>query len=274
MAEAAQSITPNIRDRVSEEEWNLRVDLAACYRLCAIFGWNDYIFTHISVRLPGNDRQYLINPFGLLFDEITASSLVKIDQDGNILMDETGFGYNIGGYVIHGAVHQAREDAHCVIHLHTNEGVAVSCQKDGLMPLNQDSLALLPDIAYHDFEGIALDTDERERLIDHVGDRSTIILRNHGLLTLGPTVAAAFSRMHALQKACTIQVMALGGGVEIGFPSKEAQDKVWDQVSGRRRPSAGNGSDPQMPGNTMSVPDLAWQGFLRKLDRLDNSFRT
>ena len=270
MAEAAQSTEHSIRDQVSEEEWNLRVDLAACYRLCALYGWNDYIFTHISVRLPGNDRHYLINPFGLFFDEITASSLVKIDQDGEILLDETGLGYNIGGYVIHGAVHQARDDAHCVIHLHTTEGVAVSCQKDGLMPLNQDSLSLLPDIAYHDFEGIALDTDERERLIEHIGDKSTVILRNHGLLTLGPSVATAFSRMYALQKACSIQVMALAGGVDIGFPSQDAQDKVRQQVSGRRRP----GSGAEKTGNKIPVPDLAWQGFLRKLDKIDTSYRT
>ncbi len=269
MAEAASSTTHSIRDQVSEEEWALRVDLAACYRLCALYGWNDYIFTHISVRLPGDDRHYLINPFGLFFDEINASSLVKIDQDGEILLDETGLGYNIGGYVIHGAVHQARDDAHCVIHLHTNEGVAVSCLKDGLMPLNQDSLSLLPDIAYHDFEGIALDTEERERLIDHIGDKSTVILRNHGLLTLGPSVAAAFSRMYALQKACTIQVMALGGGAEIGYPSQEAQDKVREQTTGRRRP----GSRAEMAGNKIPVPDLAWQGFLRKLDKIDTSYR-
>ena len=270
MAEAAQSTERSVRDQVSEEEWSLRVDLAACYRLCALYGWNDYIFTHISVRLPGNDRHYLINPFGLFFDEITASSLVKIDQDGEILLDETGLGYNVGGYVIHGAVHQARDDAHCVIHLHTTEGVAVSCQKDGLMPLNQDSLGLLPDIAYHDFEGIALDTDERERLIEHIGDKSTVILRNHGLLTLGPSVAAAFSRMYALQKACSIQVMALAGGVDIGFPSQESQDKVREQVSGRRRPGGGQ----TIAGNRIPVPDLAWRGFLRKLDKIDTSFRT
>lgn len=269
MAEHAHTDTRSVRELVSEEEWNLRVDLAACYRLCAHFGWNDYIFTHISVRLPGDERHYLINPMGLFFDEITASSLVKIDKDGQILLDETGLGYNIGGYVIHGAVHEAREDAHCVIHLHTNEGVAVSCQKDGLLPLNQDSLGLLPDIAYHDFEGIALDTEERERLIEHVGDKSTIILRNHGLLTLGPSIAAAFSRMYALQKACTIQVMALAGGTEIGYPSQAAQDKVFQQVAGRRKPPEAVGK----PRKYVPIPDLAWQGFLRKLDKLDQSYR-
>jgi ribulose-5-phosphate 4-epimerase/fuculose-1-phosphate aldolase len=269
MAEQAHNDDRTVREQVSEEEWNLRVDLAASYRLCALYGWNDYIFTHISVRLPGDERHYLINPFGLFFDEITASSLVKIDQDGEILLDQTGLGYNIGGYVIHGAVHAAREDAHCVIHLHTNEGVAVSCQKDGLLPLNQDSLGLLPDIAYHDFEGIALDADERERLIDHVGDKSTVILRNHGLLTLGPSVAAAFSRMYSLQKACSIQVAALAGGVEMGYPSQAAQDKVREQVSGRRRPGSVTGG----PGNKIPVPQLAWQGYLRKLEKVDPSYK-
>lgn len=269
MAEAVQAQSGTVRDHVSEEEWKLRVDLAACYRLCALYGWNDYIFTHISVRLPGDERHYLINPFGLFFDEITASSLVKIDKDGDILLDETGLGYNIGGYVIHGAIHEGREDAHCVIHLHTNEGVAVSCQKDGLLPLNQDSLSLQPDMAYHDFEGIALDTEERERLLEHVGEKNTVILRNHGLLTLGPSVAAAFSRMYALQKACTIQVMALSGGVDIGYPSQEAQDKVTQQVAGRRRPDSAAGK----PRNFIPVPDLAWQGFLRKLDKIDSSYK-
>lgn len=270
MAEAAYAVYPSVREQVSEEEWQLRVDLAACYRLVAHFGWNDFIFTHISVRLPGNERHYLINPFGLLFDEITASSLVKIDQDGEILLDETGLGYNIGGYVIHGAVHQAREDAHCVIHLHTNEGVAVSGQKDGLLPLNQDSLSLMADVAYHDFEGIALDTDERDRLVAHVGDKNCVILRNHGLLTMGPTVAAAFSKMYALQKACTIQVMTLAGGVELGFPSQAAQDKVREQTSGRRRPGAAQGGAT----NRISPPDLAWQAYLRKLDKIDTSYRS
>lgn len=268
MAEAAYEPSGTVRDQVSDEEWALRVDLAACYRLCALFGWNDYIFTHISVRLPGDDRHYLINPFGLFFDEITASSLVKIDADGEILLDETGLGYNIGGYVIHGAVHSARDDAHCVIHLHTNEGVAVSGQKDGLLPLNQDSMSLLPDLAYHDFEGIALDTDERERLVEHIGDKNAVILRNHGLLTMGADVASAFSKMYALQKSCAMQVMTLAGGVEIGYPSQEAQDKVRDQVTGRRQKSAIGGAT-----NRISVPQLAWNGFLRKLDKIDQSYK-
>lgn len=268
MSEAAQIDQQSIRDQVSEEEWALRVDLAACYRLCAHFGWNDYIFTHISVRLPGAERSYLINPFGLFFDEVTASNLVKISCDGEVLLDETGLGYNIGGYVIHGAIHEARDDAHCVIHLHTNEGVAVSGQKEGLLPLNQDAMSVLPDLAYHDFEGIALDTEERERLVAHTGDKNCVILRNHGLLTMGPTVASAFSKMYALQKACAMQVMTLAGGVELGFPSQAAQDKVREQVMKRRTGSATGG-----PGNKLASYDLAWLGYLRKLDKLDPSYK-
>lgn len=268
MAEATQLDPHRVRDQVSADEWALRVDLAACYRLCAHFGWNDYIFTHISVRLPGEARHYLINPFGLFFDEVTASNLVKIDQAGEVLIDETGLGYNIGGYVIHGAIHEARDDAHCVIHLHTNEGVAVSGQKEGVLPLNQDAMSVLPDLAYHDFEGIALDTVERERLIAHTGDKNSVILRNHGLLTMGSTIAAAFSKMYMLQKVCTVQVMTLAGGVELGLPSQAAQDKVRDQVLKRRTGSATGG-----PGTKLASYDLAWQGYLRKLDKLDPSYK-
>lgn len=250
-----------LRDMVSREEWAARVELAACYRACALQGWNDSIFTHISARVPGPERHYLINPFGLYFDEITASSLIKVDSEGKILLDETGLGYNIGGHIIHGAVHAAREDAHCVIHLHTNEGVAVSCQAAGLLPLNQDSMTLLPDVAYHDFEGIALDLDERERLVQHVGNRNCVILRNHGLMTMGGSAGAAYMRMYALQKACAIQVITLAGGTPLGMPSREAQEKVTAQVTGRR-----SNSGPSR------VHQLAWDGLIRRLDRMDRSY--
>ena len=260
---AAQTTsTAPIRDRVSDGEWSVRVDLAAFYRLVALHGWNDYIFNHISARVPGPERHYLINPFGLFFDEITASSLVKIDLAGSVLVDETGLGVNIGGYVIHGAVHESREDAHCVGHLHTIEGVAVSAQKDGLLPLNQDSLTLIDDIAYHDFEGIALDVEERQRLVEHLGDKNLMILRNHGLLTVGATVALAFTRMRALQNACAIQVATLAGDAKLQLPSPAARRKVQNQVS-----TGGN------QGSREQVAALAWAGYLRKLDTIDPSYK-
>ena len=191
----------------------MRVDLAACYRLCNLQGWEDLIFTHMSARVPGSDGHYLINPYGLLFDEVTASNLVKIAADGTILEDELSMGYNPGGFTIHGAVHEGRADAHCVIHLHTVAGVAVSCQKDGLLPLQQGSLMISADLAYHDYEGIALDLDERERLIKNLGHKNNMILKNHGLLTVGPTIADAFLAMFNLQRACEIQVRALSANV-------------------------------------------------------------
>lgn len=264
MAQTAIKQESRIRDQVSEEEWALRVDLAACHRLCVRFGWTDHVYGHITARIPGPERHYLMGPFGLFFDEITASSLVKMDRDGKVLLDETGLGYNLGGYIVHGAVHAAREDAHCIIHLHTNEGIAVSAHKDGLLPLNQDSLAILHDIAYHDYEGFALDTEERGRFVANVGKKNCVILRNHGLLTMGPNMAEAFSRMYALQKCCTMQVMTLAGGVEIVYPSQEVQDKVRDQVSGNR--TTGN--------NLPLVTDIAWERLLRKLDQADPSYRT
>ncbi len=263
MASAAGTrVAASGTNRVSDEERRIRVDLAAFYRLVALHGWNDYIFNHISARLPGPESHYLINPFGLFFDEITASSLVKIDLEGNVLADETGLGFNVGGYVIHGAIHAAREDARCVAHLHTTEGVAVSCQKDGLLPLNQDALTLMDDIAYHDFEGIALDVEERERLVAHLGDKNLLILRNHGLLTVGDTPAQAFTRMYALQKACAIQIAALSGGVQLGLPSEASIAKVRAQVSDRTN-----------QGSQTRVAPLAWEGYRRRLDKVDPSYR-
>ena len=259
---AKKATSTPIKDQVSKEEWQVRVDLAACYRLVAMYGWNDYIFNHISARVPGSDRHFLINPFGLFFDEVTASSLIKIDLDGNILLDQTGLGYNIGGYVIHGAVHEARESAHCVIHVHTTDGVAVSAHKVGLLPLNQDSMIVVDDIAYHDFEGVALDLEERERLIQHLGDKNLLILRNHGLLTIGETIAAAFVRMYTLHNACAIQVATLSGGVTLNLPSDAARKKVQQQVASRGSQSSRS-----------NVTSLAWDGLLRKLDRSDQTYK-
>ncbi len=250
----------SVRERVSAEEWALRVDLAACYRLVAHYGWDDLIFTHLSARVPASDRHYLINPYGLLFEEVTASNLVKIDGSGKALIDETGLGFNDGGFVIHGAIHEARNDAHCIVHLHTREGVAVSCQPEGLLPLQQGALMLTYDLAYHSYNGIA-HLREREDLVKDIGAANNVILRNHGLLTMGHTVADAFVRMYWLQTACAIQctAQAQAGGRPMSIPPKEARD--WVEAEVRRT-------------NTFNSAALAWPALVRKLDRLDPSYRT
>ena len=244
--------------KTSAEEWQLRVDLAACYRLAALYGWDDLIFTHMSARVPGKGGEYLLNPMGLLFEEVTASSLVKVAADGTVLVDQTGLGINPGGFVIHGAVHEARSDAHCVIHLHTIESVAVSCQKDGLLPLQQGAMMLAADIAYHDYEGVALDVEERTRLNANLGQKNYMLLRNHGLLTTGATVAEAFVRAYSLHRACKIQIAAQAGGAVLNIPSQAVRDKVSQQSR-----SAG-------PSRSTHI---AWSALLRRLDRTDSSYR-
>jgi ribulose-5-phosphate 4-epimerase/fuculose-1-phosphate aldolase len=247
----------NVRDQVSEEEWKTRVDLAATYRLVSLYGWDDLIFTHISARVPGPDHHFLINPYGMMFDEINASSLVKVDLDGAIVMDSPYF-INPAGFTIHSAVHAAREDALCVIHLHTDYGIAVSAQKDGLLPLSQQALVALASLAYHDYEGLALNDDEKPRLVRDLGDKASLILRNHGLLTIGRTAAAAFLRMFILERACRIQILAQAGGSELLPVSDQVKQLVALQVNAV---TAGQGAE------------LTWPGLLRKLDRLDPSFR-
>src|SRR5580693_9100480 len=201
MADGSLGSPSSLKGKVSAEEWRVRVDLAALYRLVALFGWDDMIYTHISARLPGPDHHFLINPYGQFFDEITASSLVKIDLQGEILQ-ETPYFINPAGFTIHSAIHAARDDAHFVIHLHTDQGVAVSAQAEGLLPLTQHALVTLPRLAYHDYEGIALDLDERERLVADLGDKSVMLLRNYGTLALGRTAAAARNAMFFLERAC------------------------------------------------------------------------
>jgi len=204
----------SVRERVSDGEWQMRVDLAAAYQLAAIFRWTDLIYTHFSARVPGSD-DFLINPYGLLFDEITASNLVRISESGKVLDDPLDLGYNEAGFVIHGCVHAARPEVNCVIHTHTRAGVAVSAQKEGLLPLSQHSARVYTMVTYHDYEGIALNLDERKRLAADLGPTSkAMILRNHGLLTLGETVREAFEIMYYLDCACQIQVDALAGGRE------------------------------------------------------------
>src|SRR5580698_6118096 len=195
-------------------ERELRVELAACYRLVALFGWDDLVFTHISARVPGEPESFLINPYGMLFEEITASSLVRVDRQGQKL-SPSDWPVNPAGFVIHSAVHAARPDVGCVLHVHTNAGVAVSAQKDGLLPISQIATVALSSLGYHDYEGIALRDDEKPRLVRDLGASSALILRNHGLLTAGPSVADAFITMYALQSACEVQVMAQAGGKEL-----------------------------------------------------------
>lgn len=202
----------SIRDQVSNEEWAVREDLATCYRQVARMGWDDLIFTHISARVPGPEHHFLINPYGMLFSEITASSLVKIDLDANVVLD-TGHPINPAGFTIHSAIHQAREDAKCVLHLHTVDGTAVSTQEGGLLPLNQTALLVRDDVAYHDYEGVAVDLDERERLVRDLGTKNLMLLHNHGTLTVGQTVGEAFTRMYYLERACSMQVRTLAGGL-------------------------------------------------------------
>ncbi|MDA0982322.1 MAG: class II aldolase/adducin family protein [Proteobacteria bacterium] len=221
-----------VRDRVSKEEWQLRVDLAAAYQLAAHFRWTDLIYTHFSARLPGSD-EFLINPYGLMFDEITASNLIKIDHDGNIIDDPLDLGYNEAGFVIHGCIHEARPEAVCVLHTHTRVGVAVSAMKCGLLPISQHAMRVQREVTYHGYEGIALDMEERVSLAKDLGPKSKVmILRNHGLLTLGDSVRDAFDLMYFLDCACQIQVDAMAGGMEnVLQMTKEAGDNAAAQFN-------------------------------------------
>ncbi len=247
-----------IKDQVSEDEWKIRIDLAACYRICAHFGWDDLIFTHISARVPGAARHYLINPFGLLFDEITASNLVKVDLQGRIQLPN-GHGINPAGFTVHSAIHEAREDAHCALHLHTTEGVAVSAQKKGLLSISQNAMTLYGDIGYHDYEGLALEEGERKRLAADIGpDKGCLILRNHGLLTVGGNVQQAFLRMYFLQRACEQQLAAQSGGAALTMLPDELGEKVAQQ-----------GRGPAFGG----VAEITWQAVLRMIDWKDQSYK-
>ena len=251
MADGATSISTSLKDKVSEAEWQARVDLAALYRLVAVHGWDDMIFTHISARIPGPEHHFLINPYGRFFGEMTASDLVKVDLDGNVI-DKTPYFINPAGFTIHSAVHAAREDAHYVMHLHTDQGVAVSTHSEGLLPLAQQALIVLPQLAYHDYEGIALNLDERERLVADLGDKKLMMLRNHGTLSVGSTAAECWMGMFFLERACKQQVMALSAGRHnIMMAPDHAQAEVRSQTGGGLGMIAG----------------LAWGGCLRKLDR-------
>ncbi|WP_428820147.1 class II aldolase/adducin family protein [Microbulbifer sp. MCCC 1A16149] len=248
---------PSLEGKVSAEEWQLRVDLAAAYRLVAHYGWDEIVFTHLSVRIPGPEHHFLINPFGALFEEITASSLVKVDINGE-KVDDSPFPVNPAGFTIHSAIHEAREDAQCVMHTHTVEGVAVAAHSEGLLPLSQQSLFPLASLAYHDYEGIAVREDEKARLVKDLGTAKFMILRNHGLLTCASTVADCFLFMYLLQKSCEIQVAALAGNRPLTPVPQEIIDKIVSEGDKVTRNQGGL---------------LAWPGLLRKLDRIDASYR-
>lgn len=242
----------DVKSQVSKEEWQTRVDLAACYRMVAYYGWDDLIFTHISARVPGPEHHFLINPFGLLFEEVTASSLVKVDLQGTKVMP-SDFQVNPAGFVIHSAVHEARHDAKCVMHLHTTQGVAISALASGLGPYSQQSLFALASISYHDYEGVALNPDEKVRLVADLGTTNFMILRNHGLLTCADSIPDTFLAMFILQRACEIQLMAQATGEPLVAVNAQILAGIQAQASEVTKGAGGQ---------------LAWPGILRKLERM------
>ncbi|MBI4195954.1 MAG: class II aldolase/adducin family protein [Betaproteobacteria bacterium] len=249
--------TASLRKKVSDEEWATRVDLAACYRLAAHFRMTDLIYTHISARVPGPEHHFLINAFGLLWDEISASTLVKVTLDGDIVEDPTGNGINRAGYVIHSAIHRARPDVNCVMHTHTRAGIAVSAQEDGLLPISQHAMRFWNGIAYHDYEGLALELDEQERLVRDLGSHQAMILRNHGLLVCGESIARTFDLMYYLERACQTQIAAMAGNARLRIPPAVVAEKTARQFKGL----------PYKPKKT------EWKALLRMLDRVEPSYR-
>jgi ribulose-5-phosphate 4-epimerase/fuculose-1-phosphate aldolase len=246
----------SLRKVVSAEEWQLRVELAACYRLVALYGWTDLVFTHISARVPGPEHHFLINPYGLMFDEITASSLVKVDQDCNKIIDSP-FPVNPAGFTIHSCIHQGREDVGCVLHTHSRAGVAVSAQKGGLLPISQQSTFILPQLAYHDYEGLAVRDDEKPRLQTDLGRKNFLMLRNHGLLVVGKDVPDAFLNMYFFEAACRIQIDAQCGG-ELTYVNPKILEGV---AQAMQAASAGQGTK------------IAWPALLRKVERADPGYK-
>ncbi len=250
--------TPSdIQNMVSAEEWQLRVDLAACYRLVALYGWSDLVFTHISARIPGPEHHFLINPYGLMFDEITASSLVKVDMQCNKLI-ESPYPVNPAGFVIHSSVHAAREDVQCVLHTHTRAGVAVSAQKNGVLPISQQSTFVLASLAYHGYEGVAFRDEEKPRLQADLGQANFLMLRNHGLLTCGKTIADAFLAMYTFEAACKIQIDAQAGGGEL----TQVHPQILTGVAQAMKVQTGGLGGA-----------FVWPSLIRKLDRTDPSYK-
>ena len=247
---------PSMEGKVSDEEWKIRIDLAAAYRLIAYYGWDDLIFTHLSARIPGPEHHFLLNPYNLMFEEVTASSLIKVDTNGNPV-EPTPFITNPAGFTIHSAVHMAREDAHAVMHLHTPHGQAVSAHSEGLLPLTQTAMLIRQDLAFHDYEGVAVDLDERERLVEHLGGKNLMLLRNHGTLAVGPSVGECFVRLYFLERACQAQIMALTAGEGINNPPQGSPEITAQQGA---------------VGLPMAANFLAWPALKRKAYRLDPSF--
>src|SRR6187551_653506 len=244
---------PDMKGKVSDEEWAIRVDLAAAYRLVAHFGWDDLIFTHLSARIPGPEHHFLLNPYQLMFEEVTASSLVKVDVHGNPV-EPSPFITNPAGFTIHSAVHMAREDAHAVMHLHTPAGQAVSAHEEGLLPLTQTAMLVRGDLAFHDYEGVAVDLDERERIVADLGDKGAMLLRNHGTLAVGETVGEAFIRIYFLERACQAQILALSAGNNLNNPPQGSPEVTAQQGK---------------TGLKLAAGALAWPALLRKAHRLD-----
>ncbi len=249
---------PSLRARVSAKEWQARVDCAACYRLVALFGMNDLVYNHVSARVPGEEGRFLINPYGYAYEEVTASSLVKIDFEGNVVLDSgTGYGINRAGFVIHSAIHRARADVACVIHTHSAAGMAVSALECGLLPLTQNAM-FFGAIGYHDYEGPAVDLDEQQRLVRDLGAGAALILRNHGLLSAGATVCEAFVTLHWLERACQAQVMAMACNTALHHPEAKTVALT---------------NERYQPGRRRKITELEWPALLRMLDRRDPSFR-
>ena len=249
---------PSLQGKVSAEEWQVRVDLACAYRLIAHYGWDDLIFTHLSARIPGPEHHFLLNPYNLMFEEVTASSLVKVDVNGNPV-DPTPFITNPAGFTIHSAIHMARDDAHAVMHLHTPAGQAVSAHSEGLLPLTQTAMLIRNDVAFHDYEGVAVDLSERERLVADLGTKNAMILRNHGTLAVGSNVGECFVRLYFLERACQAQIMALSAGDQVNNPPQGSPEVTAQQGQ---------------VGVTLAANLLAWPALKRKAYRMDPSFAT
>ena len=249
---------PSLKGKVSDEEWAIREDLAAAYRMIAYYGWDDLIFTHLSARVPGPEHHFLLNPYQLMFEEVTASSLVKVDVAGNPV-EPTPFITNPAGFTIHSAIHMARDDAHAVMHLHTPHGQAVAAHQEGLLPLTQTAMLIRGEVAFHDYEGVAVDLDERDRLVADLGTKNAMILRNHGTLAVGKNVGECFIRIYYLERACQAQIMALSAGDDVNTPPQGAPEITAEQGA---------------VGLPMAANFLAWPALKRKAYRLDPSFAT